>query len=62
MWNLRTEYILLTGYCSLQFSPTQDSIDCQRPHESFSPGSTSKQKSIKQYKNLIVYELFKFLS
>ena len=34
----------------------------QRPHESFYPGSTSKQKSIKPYKNLIVYEFFKFLS
>ena len=33
----------------------------QRPHESFYPGSTSKQKSIKPYKNLIIYELFKFL-
>ena len=27
----------------------------QRPHESFYPGSTSKQKSIKPYKNLNVY-------
>ena len=34
----------------------------QRPHESFYPGSTSEQKSIKPNKNLIVYELFKFLS
>ena len=34
----------------------------QRPHERFYPGSTSKQKSIKPYKNLNVYELFKFLS
>ena len=34
----------------------------QRPLESFYPGSTSKKKSIKPYKNLIVYELLKFLS
>ena len=32
-----------------------------RPHESFYPGSASKQKSIKPYKNLIIYKLFKFL-
>ena len=30
----------------------------QRPHESFYPGSTSKQKSIKPYKNLIIYMSF----
>ena len=32
----------------------------QRPHESFYPTSTTKPKSITPYKNLIVYELFKF--
>ena len=33
----------------------------QRSHESFYPGSAFKQKSIKPYKNLIIYEVFKFL-
>ena len=49
--------------CVVCHSPTRTLLIAhrvgQRPHESFYPGSTSKQKLIKPYKNLIVYELFK---